>query len=269
MNTGMQDAFNLGWKLALGAAGAASPVLLDSYHAERHPVAAKVIEFTTRLTHVGTLDSSLARTLRNTVMHAASGLAPVRLALANQAEETALAYRGSPAVIGAGPSRHAVHAGDHLPDVAGTGLRQRLNDEAGQVLLTIAPPGAVPVPAIAAGVSQILVAREDGAAAGYDAVVADPQQRGGAAARAPGRWPGHGPARRLRRVRERTGGYRHPGRLRDPDRSRPGLGPARAHGALSCYGTGQGRTTVTASVPEIPLVPSCRHACCPRIRTSS
>jgi 2-polyprenyl-6-methoxyphenol hydroxylase-like FAD-dependent oxidoreductase len=76
MNTGMQDAFNLGWKLALGAVGAASPVLLDSYHAERHPVAAKVIEFTTRLTQAGTLDSSLARTLRNTVVHAASGLAP-------------------------------------------------------------------------------------------------------------------------------------------------------------------------------------------------
>jgi 2-polyprenyl-6-methoxyphenol hydroxylase-like FAD-dependent oxidoreductase len=177
MNTGMQDAFNLGWKLALGAGGAASPVLLDSYHAERHPVAAKVIEFTTRLTQVGTLDSSLARILRNTVMHAASGLAPVRLALANQAEETALAYRGSPAVIGAGPSRHAVHAGDHLPDVAGTGLRQRLNDEAGHVLLTIAPPGAVPAPATAAGISQILVARDAGAAAGYAAVLADPQQR--------------------------------------------------------------------------------------------
>src|SRR5215467_10576966 len=50
MNTGMQDSFNLGWKLALAAGGAASEALLDSYDAERHPVAAKVIEFTTRLT---------------------------------------------------------------------------------------------------------------------------------------------------------------------------------------------------------------------------
>jgi hypothetical protein len=80
-------------------------------------------------------------------------------------------------VTGAGPSRHAVHAGDHLPDVAGTALRQGFNDEAGHVLLTIAPPGTVPAPAAAAGISQILVAREAGAAAGYDAVVADPQQR--------------------------------------------------------------------------------------------
>ncbi len=42
MNTGMQDAHNLGWKLAAVAKGA-SPVLLDSYEAERRPVAASVL----------------------------------------------------------------------------------------------------------------------------------------------------------------------------------------------------------------------------------
>ncbi|UOX92917.1 FAD-dependent oxidoreductase [Amycolatopsis sp. FBCC-B4732] len=39
MNTGIQDAHNLGWKFAAGA----SPVLLDSYEAERRPVAADVL----------------------------------------------------------------------------------------------------------------------------------------------------------------------------------------------------------------------------------
>ena len=39
MNTGMQDAYNLGWKLALVAAGVAPATLLDSYEAERRPVA--------------------------------------------------------------------------------------------------------------------------------------------------------------------------------------------------------------------------------------
>ncbi|GAA4532612.1 FAD-dependent monooxygenase [Amycolatopsis samaneae] len=39
MNTGIQDAYNLGWKLALVAAGAAGDALLDSYEAERLPIA--------------------------------------------------------------------------------------------------------------------------------------------------------------------------------------------------------------------------------------
>jgi 2-polyprenyl-6-methoxyphenol hydroxylase-like FAD-dependent oxidoreductase len=42
MNTGIQDAYNLGWKLAAVAKGA-SPALLDSYEAERRPVAAGVL----------------------------------------------------------------------------------------------------------------------------------------------------------------------------------------------------------------------------------
>jgi bifunctional hydroxylase/dehydrase len=40
MNTGIQDATNLGWKLAAEVNGWAPPGLLDSYHSERHPVGA-------------------------------------------------------------------------------------------------------------------------------------------------------------------------------------------------------------------------------------
>ncbi|MCX4738280.1 rifampin monooxygenase [Streptomyces antibioticus] len=46
LNLGVQDAFNLGWKLAAEVAGWAPPDLLDSYHAERHPVAAAVLDNT-------------------------------------------------------------------------------------------------------------------------------------------------------------------------------------------------------------------------------
>jgi hypothetical protein len=42
MNTGMQDAFNLGWKLALACRGADRPGLLDSYEEERRPVALRI-----------------------------------------------------------------------------------------------------------------------------------------------------------------------------------------------------------------------------------
>ncbi len=46
LNLGIQDAFNLGWKLAAEIDGWAPEGLLDSYHAERHPVAAAVLDNT-------------------------------------------------------------------------------------------------------------------------------------------------------------------------------------------------------------------------------
>ncbi|MFE5121696.1 FAD-dependent monooxygenase [Streptomyces sp. NPDC056669] len=46
LNLGVQDAFNLGWKLAAELRGSAPAGLLDSYHAERHPVAARVLHHT-------------------------------------------------------------------------------------------------------------------------------------------------------------------------------------------------------------------------------
>ena len=46
LNLGIQDAFNLGWKLAADVNGWAPEGLLDSYHTERHPVAADVLDST-------------------------------------------------------------------------------------------------------------------------------------------------------------------------------------------------------------------------------
>jgi hypothetical protein len=46
LNTGVQDAVNLGWKLAQVVHGTAPEGLLDTYHAERHPVAARVLKNT-------------------------------------------------------------------------------------------------------------------------------------------------------------------------------------------------------------------------------
>ena len=46
LNTGVQDAVNLGWKLAQVVYGTSPETLLDSYHAERHPVAARVLRNT-------------------------------------------------------------------------------------------------------------------------------------------------------------------------------------------------------------------------------
>ena len=46
LNTGVQDAVNLGWKLARVIAGTSPESLLDSYHAERHPVGSRVLQNT-------------------------------------------------------------------------------------------------------------------------------------------------------------------------------------------------------------------------------
>lgn len=46
LNTGVQDALNLGWKLAQVIHGTSPDALLDTYHAERHPVGARVLKLT-------------------------------------------------------------------------------------------------------------------------------------------------------------------------------------------------------------------------------
>jgi 2-polyprenyl-6-methoxyphenol hydroxylase-like FAD-dependent oxidoreductase len=56
LNLGIQDAFNLGWKLAAEVNGWAPEGLLDSYHTERHPVAADVLDNTRAQTEVMSLE---------------------------------------------------------------------------------------------------------------------------------------------------------------------------------------------------------------------
>jgi hypothetical protein len=56
LNTGVQDAVNVGWKLAQVVSGTSSESLLDTYHAERHPVGARVLHNTMAAAALSTLD---------------------------------------------------------------------------------------------------------------------------------------------------------------------------------------------------------------------
>ena len=56
LNTGVQDAMNLGWKLAQVIKGVSSESLLDTYHAERHPVGARVLQNTLAQVALGRTD---------------------------------------------------------------------------------------------------------------------------------------------------------------------------------------------------------------------
>jgi 2-polyprenyl-6-methoxyphenol hydroxylase-like FAD-dependent oxidoreductase len=66
LNIGVQDAVNLGWKLAQVVAGISPASLLDTYHAERHPIGARVLRLTLAQTALGRGDDR-TEALRETV----------------------------------------------------------------------------------------------------------------------------------------------------------------------------------------------------------
>ena len=73
MNTGMQDAFNLAWKLALVVRETCGEHLLDSYSPERSKVGDEVLKAAGRLDDVGTMRNPVSQTIRNLVGHVMLG----------------------------------------------------------------------------------------------------------------------------------------------------------------------------------------------------
>ncbi len=68
MNTGLQDAYNLGWKLALVVSGQADAALLDSYEEERVPVAERLLNTTDRAFRLVVSDSRMAGLFRTRIL---------------------------------------------------------------------------------------------------------------------------------------------------------------------------------------------------------
>ena len=139
LNTGMQDAYNLAWKLALVIRGLADPALLDSYETERAPVADAVLRLAGQLTTMLTLTNPVSQQLRNHLMPVLSGLGPVQHQIAVQDAQLSITYRGSPIVSEYHHERFGHHrfaggprAGDRAPDAGplqpGDGPAVRLND---------------------------------------------------------------------------------------------------------------------------------------------
>ncbi|MGI5126623.1 FAD-dependent oxidoreductase [Pseudonocardia sp. CA-107938] len=93
LNLGLQDAVNLGWKLAAQVRGHAPAGLLDSYHAERHPVAARVLVSTRAQGLLGIPDPDVA-----TVRAIVDGLLAVpeaRRAMAAELSGVGISYPGT------------------------------------------------------------------------------------------------------------------------------------------------------------------------------
>jgi 2-polyprenyl-6-methoxyphenol hydroxylase-like FAD-dependent oxidoreductase len=119
MNTGLQDAFNLGWKLALVLKGEARPTLLDSYHPERHQAGKETLMYSDKLhrsqvcTHP-TLTEALRRQLSNYL----STFEVMQQRMRRTLAELNVSYRHSPAVAEhrSGPVGfhfHGVHGVDN------------------------------------------------------------------------------------------------------------------------------------------------------------
>ena len=119
MNTGMQDAANLAWKLALVAHRRADAVLLDSYDDERHPVGAMVVRTTTTLTDVGTASGPEAA-IRDLALFLIGHSARLADTAAATLAETTINYRDSALSVHHGAHHHGTaRAGEHAPDPDG------------------------------------------------------------------------------------------------------------------------------------------------------
>lgn len=102
MNTGLQDVWNLAWKLDLALGGHATSELLASYTPERLPVVERVIEVTDLMTKVLGARSQGAQRARDAIIPAVSRLPPFQRAFVARLSGLDNSYRGSPIVDGAG-----------------------------------------------------------------------------------------------------------------------------------------------------------------------
>jgi 2-polyprenyl-6-methoxyphenol hydroxylase-like FAD-dependent oxidoreductase len=166
MNTGMQDAFNLAWKLAMVVHGDAAASLLDSYTPERSAVGDTVLRNATRMTDMATLAHPAAQAARNVAMRFMLGFHAVQQRMATTMSEIEIAYARSPLSRGR-------HAGDRMAPAEyggsppGSGARPRFvlfaADHAGGAALAARFPALLePDPRLPPDPRRLLIVRPDG-----------------------------------------------------------------------------------------------------------
>lgn len=152
MNTGLQDAYNLAWKLALVINGQADTALLDTYEAERRPVAQRLLDTTDRAFTTLVSDGWMAGTFRTRILAKILAFAMTRERVQKMAfrtiSQTGIRYRDSTlSQTLAGVVDNAPHAGDRFPwlklkfsaDQPAQDLYDRLDDTRYNLLVTGQP----------------------------------------------------------------------------------------------------------------------------------
>ena len=99
LNTGMLDAHNLGWKLALVASGRAPDALLDTYGTERRPVAEEVLELTHVLIRYGTMSNPVKRRVRDIVVPALARTPVIQRRAARRISQIYVSYPPGPVPV--------------------------------------------------------------------------------------------------------------------------------------------------------------------------
>ena len=115
LNDAVQDAANLGWKLALAASRGAPMALLDTYHAERHPLAQATLRGTDVATRAVTSRNRVLRRVRR-VLPRLLGFGPVQRLLVPLAGQLQIVYPHSPFVEDGPWHGRGVAAGHRAPD---------------------------------------------------------------------------------------------------------------------------------------------------------
>jgi 2-polyprenyl-6-methoxyphenol hydroxylase-like FAD-dependent oxidoreductase len=115
MNTGMQDACNLAWKLALVSRGICEPEpLLGSYSTERGAVGDQVLKGAGITTQIGILSGGFKQSIRNHLASMVFGFLAVREKAAAALTEISIGYPASP-LNSTGAHVHAPKAGERAP----------------------------------------------------------------------------------------------------------------------------------------------------------
>jgi 2-polyprenyl-6-methoxyphenol hydroxylase-like FAD-dependent oxidoreductase len=142
MNTGIGDAENLAWKLALVVAGRADQRLLDTYEAERRPIAKGVLDTTSGATEIAVGQGRASRLLRDRLVVPLMNTAWLQNFITERASQLRVSYRSGP--LGAGRQRFlpGLRQGDRVADRACTrfdGTTMRLYDALGPAWALLGP----------------------------------------------------------------------------------------------------------------------------------
>ena len=124
MNTGIQDAFNLGWKLALVIKGDAPETLLDTYEQERRPVGERAVKTSDRILRSLLLKNPALRATREFLVRTLVPRKGIQKTLSEGLSGIGISYKDAARARGelrgdlrAVPNPDALRAGDRVPDV--------------------------------------------------------------------------------------------------------------------------------------------------------
>jgi 2-polyprenyl-6-methoxyphenol hydroxylase-like FAD-dependent oxidoreductase len=137
MNTGIQDALNLSWKLALAVKGHASARLLESYAAEREQVGDRLLRTTDLTTHLALTRNPLVAALRDALTPVLFASLPIAARRLSQSlAEMNVSYPDSAVSVDRRDHKGVLRAGDRAPD----GVVRRHGSAEPQTLFAVLNP---------------------------------------------------------------------------------------------------------------------------------